>query len=172
MGVYVESGRDHARKSPLLPRLQLRVGRRLRHSIGDARGVHDPRRGGAFAALLEAGNRRDLDAVMSFFAPDAVWGGRELGDVEGIAAIRGFFEDFIAAYEEYGIEREEILDLGNGVVFGVVVQQGRLAGSTAHVHARLALVTTWVDGLIERNTNYTDIDEGRAAAERLAQERG
>jgi hypothetical protein len=54
----------------------------------------------------------------------------------------------------------------------VIVQQGRPVGSTAHVQMRLAAVTTWVDGLIERNTNYTDIGEGRAAAEQLAEERG
>jgi hypothetical protein len=33
-------------------------------------------------------------------------------------------------------------------------------------------VGVWVDGLIERTTNYTDIDEARADAERLAEERG
>jgi hypothetical protein len=33
-------------------------------------------------------------------------------------------------------------------------------------------VVTWIDGLIERTTNYFDIDEARAAAERLAEERG
>jgi hypothetical protein len=30
----------------------------------------------------------------------------------------------------------------------------------------------WSDGLIVRNTTYPDIDEARAAAERLAEERG
>jgi hypothetical protein len=36
------------------------------------------------------------------------------------------------------------------------------------------MVTLWVDGLIVRQTAYpeSDIDEARAAAERLAQERG
>jgi hypothetical protein len=36
------------------------------------------------------------------------------------------------------------------------------------------MVTLWVDGVIVRNTIYpeTDIDEARAAAERLAHERG
>jgi len=29
-----------------------------------------------------------------------------------------------------------------------------------------------VDGLVEKETNFTDLDEGRAAAERLAEERG
>jgi hypothetical protein len=33
-------------------------------------------------------------------------------------------------------------------------------------------VTLWTDGLIERSSIYTDIDEARAAAERLAEERG
>jgi hypothetical protein len=32
-------------------------------------------------------------------------------------------------------------------------------------------VTIWRDGLIIRLTNYTDIDDARAAAERLTQER-
>jgi hypothetical protein len=36
---------------------------------------------------------------------------------------------------------------------------------------RYAVVATWVDGMIERFTTYTNIDEGRAAAERLAEER-
>ena len=41
----------------------------------------------------EAGNRRDIDAVMSTFAVDAVFEGQALGDVyEGQAAIRAFVE--------------------------------------------------------------------------------
>jgi hypothetical protein len=34
------------------------------------------------------------------------------------------------------------------------------------------MVLIWSDGLILRVTTFTDIDEARAAAERLAQERG
>ena len=33
------------------------------------------------------------------------------------------------------------------------------------------MVQEWVDGLIVRLTNYTDIDETRTAAERLAESR-
>jgi ketosteroid isomerase-like protein len=122
--------------------------------------------------FLEAGNRRDFDVIMSFCAPDAVWESMGMAtSFDGIAAIRGFFEDLIDAYEEYRVEPEEILDLGNGVAFSVIVQQGRLVGSTAHVQMRFAGVTTWGDGLIERSTNYTDVDEARAAAQRLAEER-
>src|SRR6476646_6049143 len=123
--------------------------------------------------FVEAGNRRDIDAVMSHFAPNPVWESMGMATrFEGVAAIRGFYEDFIGAYEEYWAEPEEILDLGNGVTFSVIAQQGRFVGSTARVQMRFGAVTTWADGLIKHSTNYTDIDEARAAAERLAEERG
>jgi SnoaL-like domain len=46
----------------------------------------------------EAFVRRDFDAMMSFFAPDAVWdlSSAGIGRFEGTAAIRGFHEDWIA----------------------------------------------------------------------------
>jgi hypothetical protein len=37
---------------------------------------------------------------------------------------------------------------------------------------RYAAVGSWREGLAERFTVYTEIDEARAAAERLAEERG
>jgi hypothetical protein len=45
-------------------------------------------------------------------------------------------------------------------------------GSTRFVESPMASVATWANGLIEWTTTYPDIDEGRAAAERLAEERG
>ena len=124
--------------------------------------------------VLEPANRRDLAATASFYAPDAVWdmSPMGLGTYEGLAAIRGFFDDWIEAYEEFEIGPEEILDLGNGVVFAVVRQNGRLVGSTSYVQWRYATVVVWVEGMITWNANYPDIDEARAAAERLAEERG
>src|ERR1700680_2612411 len=80
--------------------------------------------------FLEAANRRDFDAMLSFFAPDAVWdtlGG--LGTFEGHGAIRAFWEDWYSSYEEAEIEPEEMLDLGNGVTFAVLVQNSRPDGS-------------------------------------------
>ena len=70
------------------------------------------------AAASRLAARRDFDAVMSFYAPDAVWDGshRGHGDVRGRGGDSGFFEDWFGAYEEFEIEMEEILDLGNGVV--------------------------------------------------------
>ena len=122
---------------------------------------------------FEAGNRRDLDALTSSFAPDAVLDGRALGDhFEGRAAIRSFIEDWFGTYEELEFGLEEVRDLGKGVVFAVVTQDGRPVGSAGHVRQREAWVYGWVGGLVARFTVYGDIDEARAAAERLAAERG
>jgi hypothetical protein len=57
-----------------------------------------------------------------------------------------------------------------GVVLAVVLQEGRPVGIAGHVQQREGWVYVWVGGLIARFTVY-DIDEARAAAERLAQER-
>jgi hypothetical protein len=75
------------------------------------------------------------------------------------------------AYEEFEVELQEILDLGNGVAFAVVVQRGRPVGSTGRVQLRYATTSIWVDGVIARQTNHSDSDEARASAARLAEER-
>ena len=123
--------------------------------------------------LLEAANGRDLGAMLRFYAPDAVLQNAEgLGTFEGRAAIRAFWQDWLASYEELWVEEEEVLDLGNGVAFNVLRQRGRPIGSSGYVQMRYAVVGVWREGLIERVTSYRDIDEGRSAAERLAESRG
>jgi uncharacterized protein (TIGR02246 family) len=120
---------------------------------------------------IEAANRRDLDAVITSFAPDAVFEGRGLGDIfEGRPAIRNFLEGWFGMYEELEFKLEEVHDLGNGVVFAVVLQEARPAGSAGHLRQREGWVFLWVRGLIARLT-ISEIDEARAAAERLAESR-
>ena len=125
---------------------------------------------------LEAANRHDLDAFMSVFAPDGVYDASShgLGVYEGLAAIRSLIADWWRAFEDLRFELEEILDLGEGVVFSVVRHDARPAGSTGYVKTRQAYVSIFVAGMVVRTTVYTDIDigEGRAAAERLAESRG
>ena len=77
--------------------------------------------------LADAVGRRDLDAITAIYAPDAVRGMSPTGTgvFEGHVAIRGFWEDWFAAYQEYEFEAEESLDLGNGVGFRVLIQKGR-----------------------------------------------
>jgi ketosteroid isomerase-like protein len=123
--------------------------------------------------LNEAINRRDWDAVESFYSPDAVDVGVEaLGTFEGAATIRGYYEDAASSLDDFHVETEEITDLGNGVTFAVVLITGHPAGSSGEVRIRYGSVASWTAAVIERETGYMDIDEARAAAERLAQERG
>src|SRR5438477_2854348 len=94
--------------------------------------------------LVEAIKRLDFDAAVSFYAPDAVWEGRASGmTFEGRTAIRGFWEDVTAAYEEFEFQPEETLDLGNGVIFGVALQKGRPVASIGYVQLRYATVAVW-----------------------------
>ena len=65
---------------------------------------------------------------------------------------------------------DEVRDLGNGVTFGLLLMRGRPARSSGLVELRYAGVSAWTDGLIEQVTTYLDMDEARAAAERLAKE--
>ena len=119
---------------------------------------------------LEALDRGDLDGVMSSVAEDAVLDGRA-DLIKGRAAIRGFLDEWFGAYEELDFELEEVSHLGGGVVFAVVIQDGRLVGSDGHVRQREGWVYLCVEGSIARLTT-SDVDQARAAAERLAQERG
>jgi ketosteroid isomerase-like protein len=129
----------------------------------------------ALRRLTEAANRRplDLEEALAMYSRDAVIDNGPIGAglFEGREAIRGFFEDWIAVYEDFEQVLEEARDLGNGVTFALIFLRGRLVGSSALIDFRYAAVSTWTDGLVERVTTYTDIDQARAAAERLTEER-
>jgi hypothetical protein len=123
---------------------------------------------------LDAVNRRDLDALMTPIAPDAVYDTAPsgMGVYQGHAAIRAFLQGYWDCFEELRFELDEALDLGNGVTFLVNRQVARPVGSTAYVRIREGHVIQWVEGMVVRLTVHNDIDEGRAAAERLAESRG
>jgi len=124
--------------------------------------------------VFEAVNQRDFDAIMSFFAPDAVLDGRLVGGFlyEGRDAIRGFLDDWFGSFAELRMEVEEFVVLDDGVVLAVVKQEGRPVGVDGQVHVREGWAICWsADGLLVRLTTHTDIEEARAAAERLAESR-
>jgi len=122
---------------------------------------------------IESVVRGDFDAALSSYGPDSVWDTSPLGmgTYRGVAAIRNAFEEWFGLYDETEAEIEEIVNVGNGVILAVVRQGGRPAGSSGYVQFRFASVTEWTRDVVARVTPYTDIDEARAAAERLAEER-
>jgi ketosteroid isomerase-like protein len=122
--------------------------------------------------LNEAINRSDWNAVESFYSPDAVDVGVEaLGTFEGAAPIRRYYEDAASSLDDFHVETQEIIDLGNGVTFAVVLITGHPVGSSGEVEIRYGSVTSWTEAVIERLTSYMDIDQARAAAEQLAESR-
>jgi ketosteroid isomerase-like protein len=133
----------------------------------------------AVRRALEALNRRDFDAALSLYTPDAVIefrpggiGVLEGGRVMGREAARKSWEDLTEAFADFESEIEDHHDLGSGVTFAVPVQRGRPHDSDAFVETRGGVVAIWRDGQIARLTSYEDVAEARAAAERLAEERG
>src|SRR6476660_10051962 len=126
--------------------------------------------------MFEALNGRDFDALMRFVAHDGVLDSTPtLGIVTtGRAAISSFAEDWLRAYQVLEYVPELLVDLGKGVLFAVVSQKARPEGATADVRQREGWIFVWAGDLIARLTTHpeADIDEARAAAERLAEERG
>jgi ketosteroid isomerase-like protein len=122
---------------------------------------------------FEAANQRDVDVVMSFFAPDAVFAGRALGDLfEGQAAIRDFIAEWFGDFPEGRYEVEELVVLDDGVVLVMVDQRGRPVGVDGQVQQREGWAICWsADGLIVRLAVRADVEEARAAIERPAEER-
>jgi len=125
------------------------------------------------AKQLDAVNRRDAEALASLAAPDVVYDTSPsgFGVYEGQEAVGAFITGYWDLFEELRFELEEALEMGNGVTFSVNRQYARPVGSSAQVEAREAHLTEWLDGKIERVTVYIDIDEARAAGERLAASR-
>ena len=123
--------------------------------------------------FVQAWSSGDVDLAVSFYAPDAVMDSTQMGMFvyEGHPAIREALKAFVDPYEEFKVTLEEVSDLGNGVLFAIAVSVGRLLGSGGEVQMRGGAVVEWADGLITRTRQYTDIDEARAAAERLAEAR-
>jgi ketosteroid isomerase-like protein len=120
--------------------------------------------------VFDAANRQDFDAALALFVPQAFWRGT-VDDAEGVAAIRDLWVSYFSAFEELRWILDDVVDVGEGVVLVDSRQVGRLVGGAALTERR-AFVYEFVDGRVVRATDYTDIDEARAAAERLAESRG
>ena len=85
---------------------------------------------------FDAGNRHDVDAIMGLHAHDAVWdlSDQGLGTFEGVAAIRGWVEDWFGTWADLRLDVLDVVDLGHGgVVFSRVREEGRLAEGDGHV---------------------------------------
>jgi ketosteroid isomerase-like protein len=123
--------------------------------------------------ILEAADRADFDTILDFYAQDAEWVMVDADlTFEGIDAIRGLWEDWYGGYQGFRVEPPEIVDMGGGVVMAIVRQGGRMGGGSAELREDMVLTYVWSDGVVVRVLMSFHLDEARATAERLAEERG
>jgi len=122
--------------------------------------------------VFDAADRGDFDAVISRFAPDAVWDSHVIdARFEGVAEIRAFFERWFAAYDAFDVRAEDILDLGSGVVVCVFMNESRPSEQEREPGLWFALVILWSGELVERVIGEEDLAAARATADRLVEER-
>lgn len=67
-------------------------------------------------AFVEAFNKRDIDAVMDFFAPDAVYHNMPGPPVSGTEAIRKVIESFVGPAETIDWENLAVAETGEKVL--------------------------------------------------------
>jgi SnoaL-like domain len=122
----------------------------------------------------ESLNSRDFDAVVSLFGPSSIWDVSRwgLGAHTGPEAIRRFLEDWFGSFDKYEVHIENMLDLGHGVIYAMVVFIAHRPGSRDYLRLPSVAVFAWVEGVVARVTLYPDVNEGRGAADRMAESMG
>ena len=101
-----------------------------------------------------------LQPVSDLTSPDFIWNNGSWTAWTGPSEYRGtdgfmqFFGEWIAAYDEWAQEVEEIVDVGGGRVVGITRQRGRLRNSGAWVDLQAGFVYTIENGLLVRVDVY------------------
>jgi ketosteroid isomerase-like protein len=119
-------------------------------------------------AGFAAYNRRDLDAILEYWAPDGVldWSnsrGLGAGIYRGHDEIRAFAEGFLATWDEVRIEIVDAVEVRDGLVIteNVAYMRGR---DGIEVQARSAWLITVRDGKETSLTLYQTKQEALEAA--------
>jgi ketosteroid isomerase-like protein len=101
-----------------------------------------------------------LQPVTDLTSPDWVWHTGSWTLWTGPSEYRGndgftqFFDEWIAAYDEWEQEVREILDAGDNRVVAITRQRGRLRGSDSWVDLEAVFVYTLDGGLLVRGDVY------------------
>ena len=118
---------------------------------------------------MEATNRGEFDARVTRFATDAVFDVSSvgLGCFKGSHAVLGYLSDWVSAYDVQEMREWRGEHLGDGVVFVEVLFESRPRDSQSDVRERWAFTVIWRGETIARVVASRDLDEARAAANRL-----
>jgi ketosteroid isomerase-like protein len=119
--------------------------------------------------LVQAVNRRDLDAFLELLRPDVEWDDREgwpgiQGVYRGRPGVRDWWERFLEVWESVAVEIDEITEGPDGSV--VLELSGAFRGASSGVPTEIrAWEVLWiVDGLVARRQLSWSKDAARDAA--------
>jgi ketosteroid isomerase-like protein len=120
-------------------------------------------------ALVEAVNRRDLDAFLALVRPDVEWDDTEgwpgiRGVYQGHDGVRDWWERFLEVWESVAVEVEEARDGPDGRVLLQVSGTFRGGASGVETEVRAWELLSVVDGRVARRQLSWTREEGLAAA--------
>ena len=123
---------------------------------------------GSLKAFADEG----LDAMAEFWDPDINWRAIEgapddVGEMDGIAANRRYYQEWIDMFHDLTLVLEEIRDLGDERVVARQHVSGRAKISGAETELRYAVVYTVRGGKIVRGREYASLEQ---ALESVGQE--
>jgi ketosteroid isomerase-like protein len=107
-------------------------------------------------ALIDAWNRRDLDAALEFMHPECeAWAVESTERAYGHAGVAEAFRNWFEAFDEFTIEAEDFSSQGDHVLVAMR-QRARGRGSGVEVEERLYQLFTLRDGKVFRFEEYSD----------------
>jgi ketosteroid isomerase-like protein len=123
-----------------------------------------------FKRAIEAGNRRDYEAVLEEFDPDVEWHPAMLASLEGQPTVyrghegvREWFRDMEEAFGDLQTEFSEIRDLGNRIfAIGRIRTRGEASG--AETESPIAYLVEYKNAKATCIRTYLDPKEGLGAA--------
>ena len=120
-------------------------------------------------AIIEALNRRDVDAMLAHMDPDFEWRPLEASPVErvyrGRDEVRRYVEDWLCTFECLRIDLEDLTEVGDHIV-AVVRGHARGRASGLALDTRFCQVWTVRDAVVLRVQEYATPEEGLAAVRR------
>jgi ketosteroid isomerase-like protein len=116
--------------------------------------------------FAEAWNRGELDRFIDDADPDFEWvAAREHPDAltnRGIDATAEYLRDWLQTMPDLKIEIEELVEAGDRVL-AVMRMTGTGAGSGALTEVRMAMISTFRNGMPLRTEEFLDPEEARRA---------
>ena len=109
-------------------------------------------------------------AVARLTTPDSVWdmgtfrGWPDVPEYTGPDGFNEFFAKWTGPYDDWDMNVEDILDVGDDRVVVLLTQRGRLRGTGSWVDLHYGMVFTLTGGLVSRTEAYASCDEALEAA--------